>query len=326
MLDFSKAFDVVSHPKLIEKLDALGIHSSTSGWISSWLHRRQLRVTVNGTRSETRAVTSGVPQGSVLGPLLFLIFINDMPSHASSSTIKLFADDSVLYHPIINPGDERKLQEDLDSLVRWSVNSQMNFNVDKCNHIRISRRPNTTSSNIYSMSNKCVTTVKVVNYLGITIEDTLTFDKHITDICGRANRSLFMLMRNLKRARPKTRQLAYNTICRPKLEYASHTWSPHLQKHITLLESINRKAFRWCYGRKKYDSITELMKQKDWPTLESRRVKNDQNMYIRILLGEATVDRDKVLPVQSHSLNTRKGAILGTINTDVKNYFQNRLN
>ena len=110
VLDFSKAFDVVSHKKLLSKIEAIGIHQSTCTWIYNWLCNRTISVYVNGANSSKHQVTSGVPQGSVLGPLLFLIFINDMPSSVESCSLSLFADDSLMYHQVKTQADVDKLQ------------------------------------------------------------------------------------------------------------------------------------------------------------------------------------------------------------------------
>jgi hypothetical protein len=175
------------------------------------------------------------------------------------------------------------------------------------------------------MSSQPVSTFNEVKYLGVIIDEMLSFDSHIVDICSRANKTLLMLMRNLKKARTKTRLLAYKTLCRPKLEYASHTWSPHLLKHKNLIEAINRKAFRWCFCYRKYDSISHHMFANNWPTLETRRADRDLDMYMRILSDQAAVDKDKYMPHQSEQHDTRHGATKGVINTDVKKFFfQNR--
>ena len=318
VLDFSKAFDVVSHPKLLQKIISVGIHPSTTHWIASWLHDRRLAVTVNQSFSTPRCVTSGVPQGSVLGPLLFLIFINDMPLAAKTAKLKLFADDSLLYQTINTPADERLLQYDLDRLFEWASKSQMLFNVLKCEHMRISRMPSSDLP-VYTMNDRPIASTSKVKYLGVYIDNKLSFDQHINHICGKATRTLHLLMRNLKKAKPKTRKIAYITICRPILEYASQSWSPHLQKHIRLIENINRKAFRWAYSIKKFDSISSLMADFNWPVLELRRISSDLNMYARIVSGKAAVDREKILPHQS-IYSTRNPGSIDFINTDVKKY------
>lgn len=175
VLAFSKAFDVVSNNQLILKLSAIGVHRTTCDWVSSWLTDRKLFVTANNNHSSQRSVTSGVAQGSVLGPLLFLIYITDMPSHISTSYLKLFADDSLLNRPINNPIDITILQNDLDSLVSWSEESQVNLNVNKCKHMRISRQPQPSPSNLHHMSSQSISSANEVKYLGITIVDMLSF-------------------------------------------------------------------------------------------------------------------------------------------------------
>jgi hypothetical protein len=137
-LDFSKAFDTVSHNKLIDKLDHYKLHKNTINWIKNWLDNRHMCVTVGRHKSTPKLVTSGVPQGSVLGPLLFLIFINDLPSVLSNSTVRLYADDALIYKQIRNRTDSQLLQEDLANLVRWTKNNQLNLNINKCLSISLS--------------------------------------------------------------------------------------------------------------------------------------------------------------------------------------------
>ena len=171
------------------------------------------------------------------------------------------------------------------------------------------------------MSSETIASVDSVKYLGVTIDERLSFNNHITEICSKANRALTMLMRNLKKAKRKTRILAYKTICRPKLEYASQVWSPHLQKHINCIEAINRRAFRWCFNYRKYDKISECMFLNNWPTLESRRTESDLRFYMRIVGGEVCVDDNKFTPHFSENHQTRFGGTKGNFNTDVKKHF-----
>ena len=152
-LDFSKAFDVIPHKRLIQKLNFYGVRSNTLRWISNFLTKRFQRVCVNGQSSEWYPVLSGTPQGTVLGPHLFLLFINDIQEEVTSTT-RLFADDCLLYRPINSPDDEIVLQKDLDTMVKWSHRWGMQFNPTKCESMRVSRKrsPGKTSYNIHGVS------------------------------------------------------------------------------------------------------------------------------------------------------------------------------
>ncbi len=135
VLDFSKAFDTVPHDHLLGKLDYYGINGNVNTWIAQFLKYRTQRVLVDGTMSDAVAVDSGVPQGTVLGPLLFLIYINDLPSVLSADTrVRLFADDCIIYRKIEDESDQTTLQRDLDALHQWSVQWGMPKNVTQCKY------------------------------------------------------------------------------------------------------------------------------------------------------------------------------------------------
>ena len=138
-LDLAKAFDKVPHQRLLCKLKAHGIHGKILDWITAWLSNRRQRVCLQGELSGWLDVTSGVPQGSVLGPILFLIFVNDMDSGIVNWILK-FADDTKIYSSLRDPKDCDTLQEDLDLLYAWSNEWQMQFNVDKCKVMHIGKR------------------------------------------------------------------------------------------------------------------------------------------------------------------------------------------
>ena len=135
VMDFAKAFDKVPHKRLLYKLDFYGIRGSTRKWINSWLSEHSQKVVLDGRTSDPVPVLSGVPQGSVLGPVLFLIFINDLPDNIRSS-VRLFADDCVLYRNINSPLD---CQDDLNSLAKWEMDWQIKFNVSKRHSMRVTR-------------------------------------------------------------------------------------------------------------------------------------------------------------------------------------------
>ena len=139
LLDFSKAFDRVPHAKLLEKLKYYGIRGPMLNWTESFLIGRTQKVSVNGVHSSPINVTSGVPQGSVLGPTLFLLYINDINNNVNS-TVRLFADDSLLYRPIWSQTDHEILQKDLEMLTSWANKWQMSFNVSKCKVLSITKK------------------------------------------------------------------------------------------------------------------------------------------------------------------------------------------
>ena len=142
VLDFSKAFDKVPHKRLMKKLWNYGVRGQTHSWIQSFLTNRQQRVAVDGESSDWVHVDSGVPQGTVLGPALFLSFINDLVKAAKHSQVRLFADDCVLYRNVKTLEDCELLQEDLKNLEKWEEKWSMSFNPDKCNSISITRKIN----------------------------------------------------------------------------------------------------------------------------------------------------------------------------------------
>jgi len=139
ILDFSKAFDTVPHKKLLHKLDQYGIRGPVHRWLTNFLTKRKMRVTLEGESSQQVTVDSGVPQGTVLGPILFLCHIYDLPN-AVKSSVRLFADDCLLYREINSQNDHNKLQKDLENLEKWAENWGMRFNATKCYIMSIKKK------------------------------------------------------------------------------------------------------------------------------------------------------------------------------------------
>ena len=150
LLDFSKAFDKVPHKRLLHKLKQLGIRGNTLKWIESFLSDRTQRVVLENSSSSYAPVLSGVPQGTVLGPLLFLVFINDLPQSCVSSQVRLFADDCAVYRKIKTKEDEALLQQDLNNLQEWEARWSMEFHPQKCQLLHITARRNPTNTS-YTM-------------------------------------------------------------------------------------------------------------------------------------------------------------------------------
>ena len=195
VLDFSEAFDKVAHSRLMKKLEFYGIRGKPLQWIKSFLSNRSQQVVVKGSYSTPYKVTSGVPQSSVLGPTLFLIYINDLVTHIQS-TVRLFADDCLIYHPISTPADHQILQEDLHKLSAWANKWEMKFNVNKCCIMQLSKH-NHKSEFLYSMSGQVLRIVEQNSYLGVIIDHQLSWKPHVEYVCGKAMKLIGFLNRNL---------------------------------------------------------------------------------------------------------------------------------
>ena len=239
---------------------------------------------LEGEGSYTSNVTSGVPQGTVLGPLLFLVFINDMPDVVSSN-IRLFADDALVYRSINSHEDVVALQADLDNLQTWERKWQMSFNPDKCELIRISNKRKVISSS-YSIHGTTLQVVDEAKYLGVTIQKNLSWKPHINNICKKANNMRGFLQRNLRKCPSNVKERAYIAYVRPTLEYSSSVWDPYHQNLVHQIEMVQRRAARFVKADfNQQHSVTKMMEDLQWQTLRERRLQNRAVMMYRIFHG-----------------------------------------
>ena len=276
-LDFAKAFDKVPHYRLGIKLKSLGITGNIFKWIEDWLSNRSQRVVVNGVESTWTPVTSGVPQGSVLGPLLFLIYINDIDQDVNS-LISKFADDTKIARTILDNNDNVELQKDLELLGQWADKWQMKFNADKCKVIRFGGG---TPSN-YVMDGKTLENIEEEKDLGVLIHKTLKLENQCQAATSRANRILGMLKRNITSRKKEVILPLYRTLVRPHLEYSVQFWNPYLVKDIKLLENVQRRATRLISGMKGLP-YEERLKQCNLFSLSRRRLRGDMIQVFKIL-------------------------------------------
>jgi hypothetical protein len=245
-LDFSKAFDSVPHHLLLRKLrHQYGISDSLLAWFTSYLDSRKQRVLIDGVNSEWASVTSGVPQGSIIGPQLFLLYINDMPLVVSNSTVALFADDSKCFKSITNERDCRLLQTDIELLYEWSKSNLMTFNADKCKVLTISRAHNPIDF-VYTMNGTTLEKVTSFKDLGVTVDLTLSFKDHINSITSDTNRICGLIRRSIGFNAPTNVKLQlYVSLCRSKLEACSQLWSPQTKCNVLSVESVQRKMTKY---------------------------------------------------------------------------------
>ena len=272
------------HERLLSKLAHYGIQGQIIKWIQAFLSNREMQVVVDGETSKSAPVVSGVPQGTVLGPLLFLIYINDMPEAVSKGTfIRLFADDCLVYRLITSPKDQAILQKDLFSLQQWSEKWGMKFNPSKCQIMHIARTQ--TKTKFYELCGEFLSTVDSAKYLGIVISKDLDWHEQVCSVAKKANSALHLIARNLHNTSKSARSLAYTSIARPKLEYSATVWDPHTQKDSDILEKVNRRAARVVYKKSFWDqdvSPTKLIKELGWKTLAERRQQQRLCMMFKI--------------------------------------------
>ncbi len=285
LLDFSKAFDKVPHERLLHKINHYGIRGTTQSWLRDFLSDRHQKVLLEGEHSDTAPVRSGVPQGSVLGPLMFLIFINDLPEYVTSSHVRLFADDCVLYHQIKTTSDTETLQRDLDGLQQWESDWQMQFHPQKCQLLRITNKKSPVEGQ-YNIHGHTLEEVDSAKYLGVTIHRTLNWNHHINNISKRANSTRAFLQRNLRSCPTKTKALCYQTLLRPLMEYSCTIWDPSTQENINKLEAVQRRTARFVNNN--YDrtsSVTTMLQSLNWEPLQQRRARYKVIMMYRIVHG-----------------------------------------
>lgn len=294
IMDFAKAFDKVNHSLLLHKLHHYGVKGRVNRWIQGFLGDRRQAVVVNGARSDHVSVRSGVPQGSVLGPSLFLVYINDLPEKLSSRS-RLFADDTAVYRLLTTAQDQPQLQRDLRVLEEWEDSWDMQFHPGKCNTLPISRQRDKTVAYHYKLHGQILETVNSVKYLGVTMNQDLSWDNHIDNICNKANRTLGFLRRNLRIGATHLKETAYKTFVRPIIEYASSVWDPYTQGNIDKLEMVQRRAARFvCNRYRRTASVTEMIESLGWSTLQERRKVARLSMFFKLRQDLVKVDKSSL--------------------------------
>ena len=284
--DFMKAFDKVPHLRLIHKLSMYGIQDPFTAWIRSFLLGRKQRVSVNGQSSEWKKVTSGIPQGSVLGPILFVLYINDLPDVTSEDThTYLFADDTKVFRSIIDHSDCSILQRDLHNMQSWTDKWMLCFHPDKCKVMRIGSSSIDVKDYTLKENGNNLQYSTFEKDIGVIIDDKLAFDKHISEKVNKANSIMGLIRRTMEYMDNNTFVLLFKALVRPHVEYANQIWCPHLVKHIDAIENVQRRATRQLPGMSDL-SYSERLRKLKLPTLAYRRVRGDMIELFKILTGK----------------------------------------
>lgn len=243
--DFAKAFDRVNHKILLNKLPKFGFNPSLIKLLESYLTNRWQIVVFNGSMSEKYKAISGVPQGAVLGPLLFLLFINDLPEVVKSSEYALFADDFKMWRVINSETDCDLLQQDISNIFQWSQNNLLFFNISKCCQVSFTKKLKPINFQ-YTMNNNPLTLKEMVSDLGILFDNKLTFKNHIQKVANDSFKILGFIIRNSHNFREKlTLTTLYNSYVRSKLEFGAIIWSPFYKRQIKQIEKVQTKFIRY---------------------------------------------------------------------------------
>ena len=269
-LDFAKAFNKVDHEILLRKVDKHGIKGKIGNWIKEFLSNRKFIVIANGTKSKEGEVRAGVPQGTVLAALLFIIMIADIDEKVKESIVRCFADDTKVSKKIENEEDKQKLQEDLDIIYKWAEENLMFFNTDKFEQLTYGETKNIEIDSYKNSSKESIDRKFNVKDLGIITNNKMTFREHIQSVVLSCRRISGMIMRTFHSREPELMLRIFNTYIRSKIEYCCSVWSPSLQKEINELERIQKTFTSKIKGMENLDYHQRLKALKLY-SLERRR-------------------------------------------------------
>lgn len=279
-LDFSKAFDKVSHSILIEKMVKYGVDKRTVRWIQNWLSDRTQRVVINGCTSNWKNVSSGVPQGSVLGPVLFNVFINDLDEGIEGKLIK-FADDTKLGDVANTKQDRDRIQKDLDKLQQWAETNRMVFNREKCKILHLGKN---NENSTYKMGGICLSSSTGEKDLGVLVDHRLNMSQQCEAAARRANTVLGCIKRSIESRSREVIIPLYSTLVRPHLEYCVQFWGPQFKKDIDKLERVQKRVTRMVSGLETM-SYEERLKDLGMFSLQKRRLRGDLIAVYKYLRG-----------------------------------------
>ena len=271
--DISKAFDGVWHAGLIHKLKSAGISGNLLSWFTNYLTGRKQRAVMSGVQSAWNFISAGIPQGSILGPFLFLLFINDIV-HDIGSSVRLFADDTCLYIIVEDPSVAAELlNADLEKIAEWTLKWLVKFNPLKTESLLISRKTNTVHPPVFMLYHQ-IKEVESHKQLGVILSNDCSWQKHIDYIKEKAWTRIIIMRRLKYDLDRKSLETIYKSFIRPLLEYADVIWDNCTQQNKNEHQFIQLEAARISTGATKLVSVANLYMETGWETLDTRRSKH----------------------------------------------------
>lgn len=259
-LDFRRAFETIDKQILLNKLMTYGVLANELKWFNSYLSARMQKTSFEGVVSEERLVEYGVPQGSVLGPLLFILYINDIHTCVKYGQINLFADDTLLYIKTTNIEDGiQKLNEDLSNMHRWLNQNKLKLNVTKTKWIIISEKKNILNINKITIDGEIIERVKTIKYLGIDIDEHLKFNDYLISVKKKVSSTIYLLGRIRNKINVKTAKTIYNSTIQPHFDYCSSVLFQCNENQIKKLQKLQNRALRIILKRDRRSNINRML-------------------------------------------------------------------
>ena len=308
-IDLRKAFDTVDHAILLKKIEKMGIKENLFSWCVNYLSNRKQRTLVNGIDSDYLDITCGVPQGSVLGPLFFLIYVNDIVNRIGKDNIQLYADDTVIF---LEGNDYLQIQDDLQNLLNifsyWCNENKLSINADKTKMVCFGtkQRVKKTRNIKVTLLNTLIQQVPSYKYLGVTLDSSLNFNLQIQQTINKVSHKLYVLSKIRQFLTVKSAVLIYKSMILPYFDYGDVIYMFSSKNELDKLERLQERCINICtrtYGR---DNIYNIRAEHKLPTLEKRRTFHINNfMYNR---NKNLVPRDDI-NIQTRSNSSKKFVI-----------------
>ena len=292
-LDYKKAFDTVPHKRLLYKVKKYGFGEVYTNWIENFLSHRKQTVFIRGQSSKPADVLSGVPQGSVLGPLLFILYVNDIPEIVKAK-VKMYADDTKVYE---DQTQCSSLQLDLKRLEEWSRKWLLKFNELKCKVMYFGKN---NPKQTYTLGNTELEKVTTEKDLGVHITDDAKPSQQCIEAAKKASQALGFVKRTFSYYDRHSFSVLYKTYIRSKMEFAVQAWNPYLKKDIECLEKIQHRATKLVPELRNLE-YNERLKALNLTTLEERRERGDLIETYKILTGKENIDREKFFTLRDNS-------------------------